>query len=77
MNKKKLGKRLLILSFVLLGIGWYFIANIWSIILCLPFADRNVHVLDGELYLSFNMSMMMIDFLIGLIGIKLLLSDKN
>lgn len=76
MNKKKLGKRLLILSFVLLGIGWYFRINIWSIILCLPFGD-NRYALDGELYLSFNMSMIMIDFLIGLIGIKLLLSDKN
>lgn len=61
MNKKKLGKILVIISIMLLLTGWYFNHFIWGIILYLPF-NMLFSELFNEIYLSYCLSMMLIYF---------------
>ncbi|MGI6607782.1 MAG: hypothetical protein ACOX1F_02205 [Erysipelotrichaceae bacterium] len=70
MNKKTLGKTLIIVSVSLLLTGWYFNHYIWSIILILPF-HYSYGALSNEIYLSFCISMICLYILIGYLGIKL------
>ena len=76
MNKKRLGKVLVIISIVLLLTGWYFNHFIWGIILYLPF-NMLFSELFNEIYLSYCLSMMLIYFLMGYLGIRLWLGENK
>ncbi|HPW53200.1 MAG TPA: hypothetical protein PLI19_05705 [Erysipelotrichaceae bacterium] len=76
MNKKELGKVLLIIAVLLLLTGWYFNHYIWSIILILPF-NHLYGTLGNEIYLTFCFSMIFLYFLIGYLGIKLWLEETK